>query len=179
MGGIRNFPSAVITPITLPIADSTVICLVQPCFSLLPGLIGFVYADCSFADFLSVFFSCLSFPLVRGEALNHPPAPPLIASQGRHHWGAMSFGGARDAAAVPNYSVQRWPSSPPSATTFKNQGILPRSKAACQGEGSWSLLGAVALGCHLFRGGTSCLSREQSHTSTHVPAHEVSLPVKL
>lgn len=64
MGGIRNFPSAVITPITLPIADSTVICLVQSCFGLLPGLIGFVYADCSFAEPLSFFFpSCFLFSL--------------------------------------------------------------------------------------------------------------------
>lgn len=63
MGGIKNFPSAVRTSITLPIADSAVICLVQSCFGLLPGLIGFVYADCSSAELLSLFIPhSFSFP---------------------------------------------------------------------------------------------------------------------
>lgn len=84
MDGIKNFPSAVITPITLPIADSTVICLVQSCFVLLPGPIGFVYADCSFAEFLSLFFShVFSFPWARLRALNSPPPPVLIFSRAR------------------------------------------------------------------------------------------------
>lgn len=85
MGGIKNFPSAVITPITLPVADSTVICLVQLCFGLLPGLIGFVYADCSFAELLSLgfFFHIFSFPWAQLRAQNSPLPPVLASSLGR------------------------------------------------------------------------------------------------
>lgn len=56
MGSIKFFPLAVIMAITFPVADSTMICLVQSCFRLLSGLIGFVYADCTFAEILSLSF---------------------------------------------------------------------------------------------------------------------------
>lgn len=107
MGGIKNFPSAVITPITLPIADSTVICLVQSCFGLLPGLIGFVYADCSFAELLSLFFLMLS--LFPGPGSEPKIALLLLCSLpagAGYRQRVMSFLGAGDAAIVPNYSVK-------------------------------------------------------------------------
>lgn len=95
MGGIRNFPSAVITPITLPVADSTVICLVQSCFSLFPGLIHFVYADCSFAEFFSLFFpGSVSFPWACLRAQNNslPSAPPRWC---RLSWNGDKFLGSK------------------------------------------------------------------------------------
>ena len=104
MGGIRNFPSAVITPITLPSADSTMICLVQSCFSLLPGLMGFVYADCSFAEFSLFFFLVFSlFPGPRSEPrISHLS---LWSFPAGYCQGATGFLGAGDVAAVPNYFV--------------------------------------------------------------------------
>lgn len=104
MGGIKNFPSAVITPITLPVADSTVICLVQLCFGLLPGLIGFVYADCSFAELLSwVFFFMFSlFPGPSSEPRIALFPLCLLPAWAGYCQRAMSFFGARDAAGVPN-----------------------------------------------------------------------------
>lgn len=105
MGGIRNFPSAVITPITLPVADSTVICLVQSCFSLFPGLIHFVYADCSFAELFSLFFLVLSLfhgPVSEPRIILFPL--PLPDGAGYPEM-VTSFLGARDAAVVPSYFV--------------------------------------------------------------------------
>jgi len=51
------------------------ICLVQSCFSLLPGLMGFVYADCSFAEFSLFFFSCFLFSLGPGQSPEYPTSP--------------------------------------------------------------------------------------------------------
>lgn len=106
MGSIRNFPSAVITPITLPIADSAVICLVQSCFGLLPGLIGFVYVDCSFAELLSFFSLVLS--LFHGPVSEPRTAfLPLCSFPTRagYHQRPVSFLGPRDVDAVPTYFV--------------------------------------------------------------------------
>lgn len=97
-GGIRNFPSAVIMPITLPVADSTVICLVQSCFSPLPELIHFVYPDCSFAELFSLFFLVFSLFLGSVSAPRIVLFPlPLqgVSWKGRVSWNGDKFLGRK------------------------------------------------------------------------------------
>lgn len=72
-GSIRNSPSAVITPITLPIADSIMMCFVQSGVGLLQGTDGFCllwmcvcresFAPKSLA--LSIFFLVQTYPQLR------------------------------------------------------------------------------------------------------------------
>lgn len=127
MGGIKNFPSAVITPITLPIADSTVICLVQSCFSVLPGLMCFVYADCSFEELRSLFFDlCFLSPWAQLRAQNSPLLLSFPARAGCLHR-LMNFLSARDAAVAPKYSMYAiWTSPSSSSTELKKKKYLPR-----------------------------------------------------
>lgn len=66
LGSIRNSPSAVITPITLPIADSIVMCLVQSGVGLLQGPDGFCLlwmCICRESFFCTQRFRALSFLL--------------------------------------------------------------------------------------------------------------------
>lgn len=179
MGGIRNFPSAVIMPITLPIADSTVICLVQSCFGLLPGLIGFVYADCSFAELFLSFFLVLSlFPEPGSEPTIALLPAVLISSRSRASPRGIEFLGSKRSCCCFQLlcECKDVPCLPLLLPSLKKR-VLPRSQAACQRAGSWDLLGMVALKPINFVSGTERgnlhLSRWQRHTRTHV--HSKSL----